>query len=171
MTTCQTELAVFTYCKYKVIVRMCGSPTPESSANCTLCRVLRNMCRSEACVWTCWDVCCTWSQLFNAAIAAADVHREEVFEPVNLWVRVAACRAQHRSGARSLHDLQLGSHVYGGEAMRYLVLCAKDINKQTNKHWNLDMISGWWQLRRRQPCSSASAPWRDFPAHPPIQTW
>lgn len=111
------------------------------------------VCRSETCVWTCWDECCTWTQLFYAAIAAADVHREEVFEPVNLWVRVAACCAQHCSGTRSLHNLQLGPHVYGGEAMRYLVLCDKDRNKQPNiETLTADMISGWWQLRLSIGC-------------------
>lgn len=85
----------------------------------------------NTCVWADWGECFTWSQLFDAPVAAADVHRQEVFEPVDLRVGVSAGRTQHRGRARPFHNLQLGPHVDGGEAVWDLVLCGKE-TRQTH---------------------------------------
>lgn len=65
---------------------------------------------------------CTWAKLFDAPVAAADVHRQHVLEPGDFWVRVSAGSAQHGGGPGPLDHLQLGTHVDGGEAMRDLGL-------------------------------------------------
>lgn len=92
--------------------------TPEESC--------ASHCLTEICVWSDWDDCFTWSQLLNAPIAATNIHRQEIFEPVDLWIGVSAGCTQHCSRTRSFHNLQLGAHVYGGEAVWYLVLCKTD---------------------------------------------
>lgn len=65
----------------------------------------------------------TWSELFNASVVVGGVDREEVFEPGDVWVRVAAGSAKHGGGACSLHHFQLWAHVYSGETRGQLVLC------------------------------------------------
>ena len=71
----------------------------------------------------------TWSELFDAALAAAGVHGQEVFEPGDLRVGDAAGGAQHGGRPRPLHHLQLGTHVYTGEAKWQQVLW-KDEEKE-----------------------------------------
>lgn len=58
----------------------------------------------------------TWSELFDATVTGAVVDREEIFEPGDLWVRDATGSTQHGGCPRPLHHLQLGTHVYTGEA-------------------------------------------------------
>lgn len=65
----------------------------------------------------------TWTKLFNAPVAAADVHRKHVLEPGYLRVRVSAGCTQHGGGSGLFNHLQLGTHIDGGEAMGDLVLC------------------------------------------------
>lgn len=103
--TIRSSKAIFYTCKWNCIHAMC-----------------------QLILWTCWGHYFTWTELFYAAIAAADVHRQEVFEPVDLGVRVAAGSTQHCGSTSPLHYLQLGPHIYGGESMWDLVLCDKDIN-------------------------------------------
>ena len=50
------------------------------------------------------------------------VDGEEVFEPGDVGVGVAAGGTEHGGGARSLHHFQLWAHVYGGEPRGQLVL-------------------------------------------------
>lgn len=50
------------------------------------------------------------------------VDGQEILEPGNFWVRVAAGSAEHGGGPRALHHLELGAHVYGGEPRGQLVL-------------------------------------------------
>lgn len=74
----------------------------------------------------------TWSELFDAPLAEAGVHRQEVFEPGDLWVRNTTGSTQHGGCLGSLHYLQLGTHVYTGKAEWQQILC-KDEEK--NKSW------------------------------------
>lgn len=67
-------------------------------------------------IWTNLLICLTWSQLFDAALAGAGIDREEVLEPRDLRVGDATGSAQHGGCPCPLHHLQLGTHVYAGEA-------------------------------------------------------
>lgn len=73
-------------------------------------------------VWQQLHVCLTWSELFDTTLAGTGVDRQEVFEPGDLWVRDAAGSTQHGGRPRPFHHLQLGTHVYTGEAEWQLVL-------------------------------------------------
>lgn len=81
--------------------------------------------------------------MLDAAVAAADVHGEEVFKPGDLRVGVPAGGAQHGGRARPLHHFQLGAHVDGGEPVRNLVLCNK------GGGYRVKMV-GWRDRRRAQ---------------------
>lgn len=76
--------------------------------------------------------------MFDSSIAAINVDRQEVFEPGDLWVGVPAGGTKHGGSARSLHHLQLWTHVYGREAVRDLVLwkthTQNDINRGVSTH-------------------------------------
>lgn len=74
------------------------------------------------CLLCVYRVLFTWTELLDSSIAAVNVDRQEVFEPGDLRVGVPAGGTEHGSSSRSLHHLQLRAHVYGGEAVRDLVL-------------------------------------------------
>ncbi len=97
----------------------------------------------------------TWTELLDSSTAAVNVDRQEVFEPGDLRVGVPAGGTEHGSSARSLHHLQLRAHVYGGEAVRDLVLWKTHTTQpQRERHqhtWLNCMISSY-------KCSSAGPP-------------
>lgn len=74
-------------------------------------------------IWQLPVVFLTWSKLFDATLARAGLHGQEVFKPGDLWVRDAAGSAEHGGRPRPLHHLQLGTHVYAREAKWQQVLC------------------------------------------------
>lgn len=71
--------------------------------------------------WRQWHP--TWSELLDASIVVGGVDGQEIFEPGDIWVRVAAGGTEHGGRASSLYHFQLGAHVNGGETSRQLVLC------------------------------------------------
>lgn len=71
----------------------------------------------------------TWSELLDTTLAGTGVDRQEVFEPGDLWVGDAAGSTQHGGRPRPFHHLQLGTHVYTGEAKWQQVLW-KDADKR-----------------------------------------
>lgn len=60
--------------------------------------------------------------MFDAPVAAADVHGKHVLEPGDFWVWVSAGGTQHRGCSGLFNHLQLGAHINGGEAVGDLVL-------------------------------------------------
>lgn len=70
--------------------------------------------------------CLTWSELFDPPIARTGINRQEVFEPGDLRIGVAACSAEHVGCAGAFYHLQLGTHVNVGEALRKQVLCGRE---------------------------------------------
>lgn len=63
----------------------------------------------------------TWTKLLDSSVVTGRVDRQEVLEPGNLRVRVAAGSTEHSGGPRALNYLQLRTHIYGGEARGQLV--------------------------------------------------
>lgn len=131
------------------------------SMSCGATSKLLNLIKSN-CVWNLIKSNRTWTKLFNAPIAAADVHRKHVLEPGDLWVRVSAGGTQHGGSSGLFNHLQLGTHIDGGEAMGDLVLwkCTKakiffsasrdteqEIKNQTDKTKavNKVFIKRFWQ--------------------------
>lgn len=74
----------------------------------------------------------TRSELFDAALAGAGVHRQEVFEPGDLRVGDATGGAQHGGRSGPLHHLQLRAHVDAGEAKGQQVLCNHPEDSEMN---------------------------------------
>lgn len=76
----------------------------------------------------------TWSELFDAPVVVTRVHREEVFEPGNVRVRVTASGTEHGGRTGALHHLELRAHIYGGETWGQLILWNTGTPAQLNTH-------------------------------------